>query len=57
MQNRVSFGVGDIVHLKSGSPDLKVISIENGEAEVEYLDDENVTKTWRFPAIGFQRVA
>jgi uncharacterized protein YodC (DUF2158 family) len=40
MKERVSYKVGDIVHLRSGSPDLTVVELKNEDAIVEWVDDD-----------------
>jgi len=36
VEPRKLLSVSDIVHLNSGSPDLKIIAIENGKISVEW---------------------
>lgn len=50
----VSYKVGDVVQLRSGSPELKVINLENGYATVEWFDDDGVLSNWTFPAGCFE---
>jgi hypothetical protein len=45
----VDLEIGSIVHLKSGSPDLKVVKIAE-EVTVEWHDDENILQQWTLPA-------
>jgi uncharacterized protein YodC (DUF2158 family) len=41
------FQVGDIVHLNSGSPDLKVMAVVGDKVSVEWGDEEKA----EFPAV------
>lgn len=50
MKEQVSYKVGDIVHLRSGSPDLTVVELKNEDATVEWTDDDGVLNNWTFPA-------
>lgn len=56
MKEQVSYNVGDIVHLRSGSPDLTVINLEKGNATVEWSDDDGILNQWTFPAGCFEKI-
>jgi uncharacterized protein YodC (DUF2158 family) len=48
--------IGHIVHLNSGSPDLKVVGFKGGEVEVEWLNDQGNLDQMTAPAVCFTRV-
>jgi hypothetical protein len=47
---------GDIVHLNSGSPDLKVTAIKNGDISVEWRTERGRLEKLTLPAACFRRV-
>ena len=55
MKEQVSYKVGDVIHLRSGSPDLTVIRLED-DATVEWIDDDGVLVNWTFPVGCFEKV-
>jgi uncharacterized protein YodC (DUF2158 family) len=50
------FNIGEIVHLNSGSPDLKVVRIDADQVEVTWSDDSGPRRLV-LPAVCFHRVA
>lgn len=56
MKEQVSYEVGDVVQLRSGSPELTVVNLENGDATVEWIDDGGVLNNWTFPEGCFEKV-
>ena len=50
MQEEQIIDIGDIVHLKSGSPDLKVIALSGHDARVEW-DGESGLEQAVFPTV------
>ena len=49
--------IGDMVHLNSGSPDLKVVGKHANQLEVEWLGDSGSLERMSLPAVCFKRVA
>lgn len=43
------FSIGKIVHLKSGSPDLKIIAVHDDNVVVEWHDESGNSKQGTFP--------
>lgn len=56
MKEQVSYKVGDIVQVRSGGPELKVVNLSNGDATVEWLDDDGILRNWAFSAGCFEKV-
>ena len=48
---------GSIVRLKSGSPDLKVISLIEKAVTVEWLGEDNTTQHCIFPSTSLQGIS
>lgn len=40
MQKRTEFNIGNIVHLKSCSPDMEIVGVQGGEVAVKWRDDK-----------------
>lgn len=57
MSEQVSYKVGDVVHLRSGSPDLTVINLTSEDATVQWVDDDGQLTEWTFPAGCFEKVS
>lgn len=55
MSGQVSYKIGDVVHLRSGSPDLTVIDLTEENATVEWVNDDNILDKWTFPAGCFEK--
>ena len=53
MQNQAEFRVGNIVHLKSGSPDLKIVAVDGGDITVEWVNEKGVNEQWKWPSLCF----
>jgi len=49
--------VGNIVHLKSGSPDLKIVAIQNDSVVVEWGTDLGNPQRATFPAVCIHSVS
>jgi len=56
MQKRLALEVGNIVHLNSGSPDLKILLLSDGCAEVEWKDENGTECQMLAPAVCFTTV-
>ena len=53
MDRQLDLNIGEIVHLKSGSPDLKVIRTQD-LVEVEWLNEEGGKEQAVFPQTSLQ---
>lgn len=51
MQNQLSLKIGDVVHLNSGSPDLKVIALRDYDVVVVEWDGESGPEQTEFPSV------
>lgn len=47
---QINFVIGQIVHLNSGSPDLKIIAIQDGKVTVEWQSESGIQNA-TFPAV------
>jgi uncharacterized protein YodC (DUF2158 family) len=54
MQNY--FQIGQIVHLKSGSPDLRVIDIDGEDVVVSWRGDDSRLQAHAFPGVCLRKV-
>jgi uncharacterized protein YodC (DUF2158 family) len=48
MQKKTEFKIGNIVHLKSGSPDMKIVGIQGENVAVEWRSDEGDPQQGKF---------
>jgi hypothetical protein len=55
MQDQTAFSIGEIVHLNSGSPDLRVIAVIGEEIKVEWETQPGIFDTTTSPAVCFHR--
>ena len=51
MQDQIPLRTNDIVHLNSGSPDLKIVALDGEKATVEWRDDEGVIQAMTLPNV------
>jgi hypothetical protein len=45
--------ISHIVHLNSGSPDLKIVAINDDEIEVEWINEEGKLERMTLPQVCF----
>jgi hypothetical protein len=50
MQEKTNVQISDIVHLNSGSPDLRIIEIKGENVDVEWQSDKNMERA-TFPVV------
>jgi uncharacterized protein YodC (DUF2158 family) len=51
MQTNAELHINDIVHLNSGSPDLKIVTIEGGTVKVEWRNERDNVKRAMFSRV------
>jgi hypothetical protein len=49
MQKQLELNINDIVHLISGSPDLKIVAVRADRVEVERHNEQNYLGRAEFP--------
>ncbi len=55
LEKQLKLNAGDIVHLNSGSPDLKIAAIENGKVTVEWHGESGLEQA-TLPVVCVRRV-
>ena len=55
MQKQTELRTGDIVHLNSGSPNLKVAAVGDGWVEVEWSGENGRMERMKAPGVCFHR--
>jgi hypothetical protein len=55
MQDDTTFRMGEIVHLNSGSADLRIIAAKGEEIEVKWEVEPGIRHTLTFPIVCFYR--
>ena len=50
------FLVNDIVHLKSGSPDLRIIAVDGNQVKVTWRTDDGRVPELMLPAVCFHKL-
>ena len=55
MKQQIDFTTNDIVHLNSGSPDLKVVGIDGEKVQVEWTNERGNLERMTLPAVCFTR--
>lgn len=51
MQKQTNFKLGNIVQLNSGSPNMKIVSIQDEKAIVEWLNDDGGQERETIPLV------